>query len=586
MVADPGPITAFPGFTTSTTSVALTWWVYTAGFGNVLTFDSSLFLNYDSQFVSGVSAIKQPNGPCSSQSYPTFSASNYFYLCSPSYDTNIENAAFAPCLTTPGDPVTGQTHLTVTFANCPGTSSPSAASAAYKAKDIFGQNAFTIPWWSGKNLFAYLTGWQGAVLHKGNGFTPPGNYFTMLNAWNPSPPVPGTVRQGYKQGTGSVSPFIGNTPWDIGVTGSIWDSPGTTNPDSPQSYMDWMTVKTDQPTTQGLSYVPPPGTVAAFRYTLRNDIFWQTGQKVTSWDLAFSYIALRSTGVSAGLAPMTGVKVLSPTQIDIDINAIGPFTKLFLSNPILPGRDWLNPSVCSVAAWDSAANNPNFAAANAALTGCIAQAGAVTASGVIQPTAGFSNVDNAKIQPTYDPVASKNLIGSGPWMCGSGSGVGGPTCASSHQQVNPAGGAWSLTRYGTGTTPGASLNTYFRSSGNLALWAWSGDSGNSATDFLSFGVVSLCFGRTPVPLSCTNWSMGIGNPTGSATSPAPVGLTQVSIIQRFVGVNWVSPYDWRTSPPQNIGAFPPVLHEGSVTMNPGTIAGCSVPFNSGGGYDC
>ena len=34
-VVDPGPITAFPGFTTSTTTVALAWWVYTAGFGNV-----------------------------------------------------------------------------------------------------------------------------------------------------------------------------------------------------------------------------------------------------------------------------------------------------------------------------------------------------------------------------------------------------------------------------------------------------------------------------------------------------------------------------------------------------------------------
>jgi hypothetical protein len=62
----PGPITAFPGFTTSTTSVANTWFVYTAGFGNVLTFDSSLFFGYDSQFVSGISSIQAPAGPCQS----------------------------------------------------------------------------------------------------------------------------------------------------------------------------------------------------------------------------------------------------------------------------------------------------------------------------------------------------------------------------------------------------------------------------------------------------------------------------------------------------------------------------------------
>jgi len=598
-VVDPGPITAFPGFTTSTTTVALTWWVYTAGFGNVLTFDSSLFFGYDSQFVSGISSIKQSSGGfCANAALPSFAPGNYLYTCQAAYDTQIEAAEFSPCLTAPGDPTTGQTHLTVTFANCPATTSPSAASAAYKAQDIYGQNANTIPWWSGKNQFVYLTGWQRVVLNKGNGFTPPGNFFSTINAWNPSPPVAGTLRQGFKQSTGSVSPFIGNTVWDAGVIGSVWDTPGTTNPDSPQAYLDWMTIKTDQLAASGLSYTPPAcsgtqttgtcsstgvctsgtctgGTVAAFRYTLRNDIFWQTGQKVTAWDLAFSYIAFRASGVGAGLAPMTGIKVLSPTQVDVDVNAVGPFTKLFLSSTVLPGRDWVNTSVCSAAAWDSAANNPNFNTANTALTACIAQSGAVTPSGVIMPTFGQSNVDNNKIQPNYDPVASHNLIGSGAWMCGTGSGIGGPSCSSSGTQSVPAGGSWTLTRYGIGTTPGGSLNTYFRSSGNLALWAYSGDRGNFGTDFLNFGQVSLCFGKPVGTSGCTVWQHGIG---GSASGTV-VGLAQVSIVQRFVGVNWVAPYDWTASPPQNIAVFPPVLHEGAVTLNP-----CSTdPTN---GYDC
>jgi len=572
-----GDISAFPGFTTSTTTVALTWWIYTGGFGNVLTFDSSLFFTYDSQFVSGISIIKQSSGgPCSTQAVPTYSASNYMYICNSSFDTNIQNAEYAPCLTAPGDPATGQTHLTVTFANCPGTSSPSAASAAYKAQDLYGQNVNTIPWWSGKNQFAYLTGWQGAVLHKGDGFTPPGNYFTMLNTWNPSPAVPGTVRQGYKQGTGSVSPFIRSehSPWDIGVQGAIWDMPGRVNPDSPQAYLDWMTIKTDQLAASGLPYVPPSGTIAAFRYTLRNDLFWHTGQKVTSWDLAFSYIAFKASGVGSGLAPMTGIKVLSLTQLDVDVNAVGPFTKLFLSNPVLPGRDWVNTSVCTASTWDAAANNPNFNAANTALTACIAPSSAVTASGVITPTA--SNVDNAKIQPTYDPVASHNLIGSGPWMCGSGSGIGGPSCSSSGTQAVAPGGSWTLTRYGFGTAPGGSLNTYFRSSGNLALWAWSGDRGNFQQDFLDFGlVIVLCFGKPVGTNGCHLWQYGIG---GSAAG-TPVGLSQVSIVLRFIGVTWVPPYDWIVSPPQNIVAFAPVLHEGAVTLNP-----CSIDLTNG--YDC
>jgi hypothetical protein len=177
-------------------------------------------------------------------------------------------------------------------------------------------------------------------------------------------------------------------------------------------------------------------------------------------------------------------------------------------------------------------------------------------------------------------------VGSGPWMCGSGSSIGGPGCSSSSQQTNPAGGSYFLQRYGLGTAPGASLNTYFRSSGNLALWAWTGNTGNFPSDFLGFSVASLCFGKTPVPTSCARWSMGIGNPTGSSSSPAPIGLTQISIILRFVGVNWVAPYDWVNSAPQNIAAFPPVLYEGSATLNPMRLAGCLVPFNNGGGYDC
>ncbi len=269
---------------------------------------------------------------------------------------------------------------------------------------------------------------------------------------------------------------------------------------------------------------------------------------------------------------MTGIKVLGPTQVDIDLNAIGSLTKLFLSNPILPGRDWVNTSVCYPAAWDAAANNPNFASANAALTTCIAQAAAVTASGVIQPIPGDSNVDTAKIAPSYDPVASHNLVGSGPWMCGSGSGIGGPSFSSTGTQAVAPGGSWTLTRYGIGTIPGATLQTYFRSSSTLALWVWSGDTGNFSTDFLNFAHASLCFNRNDP--SCNIYEHGIGGSGGL------VGLLQISIVARFIGVNWVSPFDWRTSPPQNISLpFPPVLHEGSVTLNPCRIDPVS-------GYDC
>jgi hypothetical protein len=132
-----------------------------------------------------------------------------------------------------------------------------------------------------------------------------------------------------------------------------------------------------------------------------------------------------------------------------------------------------------------------------------------------------------------------------------------------------------LTRYGIGTVPGGSLNTYFRSSGNLALWSYSGDRGDFSKDFLNFGAVSLCFGKPVGTAGCTVWQHGIG---GSAAGTV-VGLTQVGIVQRFVGINWVAPYDWTASPPKGIATFPPVLYEGAVTLNP-----CSV--DSVNGYDC
>jgi ABC-type transport system substrate-binding protein len=583
LIADPAPITAiFPPCLG--TGVCLNWWVYTAGFGNQLTFDTSLFFGYDSRFVNGVASIKQPSGFCSSLAVPTFSPGDFMYLCSPSYDNKIEQAEFSPCLTAPGDPGFGGPVPTPTFASCPGTTQLSAASAAYQAQDIFGQNAFTIPGWTGTNSFGYLAGWQRGIVHHGDSFTPPGNFFTMLNAWNPTPQVPGTVRQGFAQSTNSVNPFIGNTNWDLGVQADVYDTLGIGNPANPQSPLDWMTIRTDQLTgSSSFFYTPPSGTVGALRFTLRSDIFWHTGQKVTAWDVAFSYIAFRANGVSVGmlggLAPMSGVKVLSPTQFDIDLNQTGPFTRLSLSSiPIIPARLW---STCSPSTWDAGANNMNFANANAALTPCIAPSTSVTSSGVILPTA--SSVDNAKIQPSFDPVRTGIFVGSGPWVCGTGSGIGGPSCSSSGTQSVPAGGSWTFKRFGYGTSPGGSLNTYFRSSGNTALWIWSGNTGDFSRDFLNFGVAALCFGKNPPPLSCGPLPLGIGNPTGSTISPAPVGLTQVSIVQRFVGVNWVSPYDWRTNPPQGIATFPPVLHEGSSNLAPGN---CGVPFNQGGGYVC
>jgi hypothetical protein len=181
------------------------------------------------------------------------------------------------------------------------------------------------------------------------------------------------------------------------------------------------------------------------------------------------------------------------------------------------------------------------------------------------------NSDPNKTTATYDPLLNGILIGSGPWECLNYQRVLGQGCSNTGF-MNPT-GSYTLQRFGVGTVPGAGLNDhYFRSSGNLALWIWSGDNGDFVHDFINFGIVAACFGSTTG--ACAHWVKGIGG-----TGGAGVGIIQINIVNRFIGLNWVSPFVWTTSPPVGIGAFPPVLYEGSVTLNP-----CSIdPVN---GYDC
>jgi len=82
-------------------------------------------------------------------------------------------------------------------------------------------------------------------------------------------------------------------------------------------------------------------------------MFFQDGRKVTAFDVAFSYLALKSTGAFAGggAAPMNGVTILGPSQFDINVNAVGPFTLLTLSGlPVMPGAYWTN---AGSSAWSS-----------------------------------------------------------------------------------------------------------------------------------------------------------------------------------------------------------------------------------------
>src|SRR5438309_172704 len=558
-----GPITAFPGFTTSTTAVNLSWGMYTAAFGSVagpLPFDSTFYFLYNSQFVSGIPAIKSPTGPCSANSVPTVSAPNYMYVCDPVYDSITNQMEFASSL-------------------------PSALNFGAQAETRFGNHAYTIEVFEQNEQFGYQNnGWIRADNNAGSGLP---NFWTWLNAWNPSPVVPGTLRQGFKQTTSSVSPFIDSTVWDAYIVGNIYDSLAVTNPTSGGQLIYWMALSVNQLPNSGLTYTPPAGTSQTFRFTLRSDMFFQDGRKVTSFDVAFSYLALKGTGAFAGggATPMTGVTILSPSQLDINLGAFGPFTLLSLTTvPILPGAYWTN---AGSSAWNNAimscatTNAPCYPAQYT-----INSANPTTTSCALNCTfpATLMNVNTAQIGAAYDPIANHTLVGSGPWECGPVTSSGSSTsCSSSGTENPPVGGSYTLTRFGKGLPPASSISgSYFRSNGSLALYLWSQDTGDGTHDFLNFSVVASCFGA-PVASTgpCAHFQQGIGANGG----PVSVGLAQVAIVNRFVGNNWVAPFNWNNSPPTGIIPLNPILYENTLTLDPASVAGCATPYPAGG-YDC
>jgi len=630
LTVTPGPITAFPGFITSPTSVNLSWHIYTAGYGQVFPFDSSLYFIYNSRFVSGIPTIKQSGGGfCRNDSVGTFSAGNYMYLCSPTYDQVSTAMETAACLSATGDPANGQSNPT--FANCAGGSvtglcSPStnctAISAGYQSENFYGANAFTVPIYVQKDQFGYLAGssnWQRVINSAGSGVP---TFFTWLSAWSASPTQSGTIRQGFKQNIKSVSPFIESTVWDAYVFGNVFDSIGASNPLNNAQLLNWMGVslQTINPANTGsLGYTPPTGTSAALRISLRSDNFWQNdnsgshpAKQVTAYDVAFSYLSLLGSGAfnSGGASPTTGITVINQSTFDFDLSALGPFTQLFeLGLPIIPGQYW---SGAGQSTWNTSVDNTVFTCSHqptaSAVVGCfraqytldpVNKIGTSTipavdcadstvlsgASGCSHIPGSLLNVDTSKVTATYDPVANGILIGSGPWEAVTSGVVGGGTGVTPcGQMVCSTSPSYTLQRYGSVSSITASgcgvSDHYFRSNCTLAIWGWSGDNGDFTHDFSSeLQVVRACNAVSPVPAQCVHWTKGIAGTGGS-----PITSVQIGAVNRFVAVNWVggagSSFNWNTNPPTGIAAFPPVLYDGpTTTLNP-----CSIdPTN---GYDC
>jgi hypothetical protein len=592
----PGPGNSFTGFTFSPNQLNLNWWTYTLGLGwqgGLDAFepghdawwyhdpwDTSLYYLFNSRGVSGFPSIQLPTGTCSAQSVNIALAADYTYLCSVAYDGLSSQVENSPCLTAQGDPVQGAaSNLPTSPGNglCPGTSLLSSYSAGIQAEDLFGQKEFTVPIISPVNQYGYLNNWSRVINSSGGG-TP--NYFTWLNAYNPSANVAWTIRQGMVPGTSSVNPYIASTTGDLMIMGNVYDTLYAINPLSDGQLINWMTISTFQKDNASLGYPAPAHTQTTYRFTLRPDLYFQDGRQVTSYDVAFSYLSMQGSGAifGAGANSMTGITVLQPHQFDISVNSPGVYVLPDITGvPIVSGRYWTNLGFNS---WDTGVTACTTGA------GCGKSQYALSGPNPLCNTnapfsctafpASLMTVNPNDLAATFDPVANHIMIGSGPWTCGSVTGTGSGTGSG---QCTPGGtmstGSWTLTRFGAGVSACQQSNCYFRSSQNAALWIWSEQGG--ANSFLNFEAVASCMAQ-PVNLSgpCAHWQQGIGNPGSGSV----VGLSQVGIANRFYALNWVASFDWATNAPIGIAPFPPILYEGTTTLSPASAVGCPT------GYDC
>ena len=600
---------------------------------------------------------------------------------------------FATCLASPSttapDPTLG--NASPTFANCSGAAvsggtgattcigaSPSCGSisAGYQAEDYFGSRAFTIPVWTGVDIEARSSNWPlgsptspGFITAFGGGYSPQANIWEWLDAYSPNPAVAGTLRQSFLTTVGNLNPFDFNTIWESYLLSTIYDGLFVQNPMcvAPHNFVgaaidqcasnfqciDWMTTS-----HSFLCYPGGPGcsstnigygnstyfanTAAVVRLTMNRSNHWQDGGPVTAWDVKYSYTNLNATGAfqATSLSNVAHINVLDEFTVDLNLKAKGPFTELFLGGiTIIPGHIW---SACGASTWNSGVTGKDISGTNIVTAPEDTCIGAFGAPNIV--TVGGTRADS----PTFDPVTNNFLIGSSAFTCQSIGGTGHPTvgtigggCSVDNTQ-SPAFGLndFTLTRTGctltsTGTTCGvAGSNTdYFRSSGALASYVWSGDIGSGSTDFSKVLTVNSCHSTSP-SANCPHWAQGIGNPGGTGTNP--VGLSQRLKVNSYKGVSWIGFSTEKTTGTQlilackagytipgttitpctatnagwtgtvlpGIGGYASTLYEvGSTVLSTSTstlapaspaggpYANCAAPIGSGsaypnGGYDC
>ncbi len=417
-------------------------------------------------------------------------AQNYEFICIPELDAQVEATIAASSFT-------------------------QSAAAALNALDIFGRHVATIPVYSPAGRMVYRAGWTGVVNQLGVGTANP---FTLLNmrpdGSDPGvPAIPDTIRWGFKQGTSKLNLFHSQTLWEFLILNEIYDSMLASNPRNAGQLMDWMTIKHSQyvnPTSAQIGYNRPAGSNTTIRFVLRNNLVWQDGVPLTAQDVKFSILNYRDVP-SANLLPsvslVVDVTAVTSRIVDVHIAGTSIFNELNIGLlPVIPKH-----------LWD--VDNDGFA-------------------------------DFDKISPTYDPLSSGILVGSGPYVCkhiitgAIGGGCSQNGDGSLGGQAVTLGGRFLLTKYDF-SSPGNRAYQYVRStgdwpqsmSGNFQEFSWADANNDVRVDILDVAKVALCFDQAPVG-SCEYWNKPVGS------DPNKVDIGELAVVASRFEETWTGPFQW------------------------------------------
>jgi hypothetical protein len=317
--------------------------------------------------------------------------------------------------------------------------------------------------------------------------------------------VSDTLRYGQASGTTSVDLYNSQTVWEFQLANEVYDTLFSVNPVAPtQAFCNMCDSYTTFQDGAGNEH---------FVVELRQNLFWQDRDMngglipVTASDVAFSFLTARdfSTNWGSALFNLLDANVVDSRTVDISYLGSSISYPIFNSLQIMPQHIWQT-----------------------------------TPDNTYHP--GIGVPDTAKLDQSYDPIASGTFIGSGPFACISGTlanpGTIGKGCAPS-QQLNPGDSlvltAFDFSKSTFGGQPSLDQYQYMRSfdsswgkalapggrSGQFQEFAWADKNHDGQVTISEVQQVESCAGQPGTGVCATAFVAGLHSALDTAVGPEP-----------------------------------------------------------------